>query len=101
MSFQILLFPSPSSFSLLSFYLSFYTRTFLLPVLFCCLTLDAVPQILLPSLFQDVQETLVEIANDFIEKVVTFSCHLAKHRGSDTLEARDVQLHLGTLFLLI
>lgn len=34
------------------------------------------------------------MTNDFIERVVTFSCQLAKHRGSDVLEAKDVQLHL-------
>lgn len=42
----------------------------------------------------DVQEVLVDIANDFIERVVGSACQLAKHRGSETLEAKDVQLHL-------
>lgn len=37
----------------------------------------------------------MNMANDFVENVVTFSCKLARHRGADTLEARDVMLHLG------
>ena len=36
----------------------------------------------------------MQIADDFIENVVSSSCELAKHRHSDTLEVKDVQLHL-------
>ena len=39
-------------------------------------------------------QLLSDIANDFVERVVTASCQLAKHRGSDTLEVKDIQLHL-------
>ena len=41
-----------------------------------------------------VEEFLEHLAHDFIERVVAGSCDLAKHRGSDTLELRDIQLHL-------
>lgn len=37
----------------------------------------------------------MQLADEFIENVVTASCRLAKHRKSTTLELKDVQLHLG------
>jgi len=46
------------------------------------------------QLDDDVEEMLLQIADDFIENVVTNSCLIAKHRKVNTLEVKDVQLNL-------
>ena len=38
---------------------------------------------------------LLQIADDFIDSVVTASVQLAKHQKSNTVKVKDVQLHLG------
>ncbi|KAJ3277375.1 Transcription initiation factor TFIID subunit 12 [Borealophlyctis nickersoniae] len=40
----------------------------------------------------DVEEMMLEVADEFIRNVTERACKLVRHRGSDTLEAKDAQL---------
>ena len=43
----------------------------------------------------------MQIADDFIENVVTASCKIAKHRKSSSLDIKDVQLQLGVYLVVV
>lgn len=47
------------------------------------------------QLDEEVEELLLQIADDFVENTVNAACLLAKHRKVAKVEVRDVQLHLG------
>ncbi|CEP00673.1 hypothetical protein PBRA_001727 [Plasmodiophora brassicae] len=42
----------------------------------------------------EVENVLLQIADEFVDNVATFSCAIARHRKSSTLDAKDVQLYL-------
>lgn len=50
------------------------------------------------QLDEEVEELLLQIADDFIENTVNAACLLAKHRKVAKVEVKDVQLHLGEWF---
>ncbi len=52
------------------------------------------------QLDEDVEDLLLQIADDFIENVINTSCILAKHRKSNTLDVKDVKFNLERNFNL-
>jgi transcription initiation factor TFIID subunit TAF12 len=47
------------------------------------------------TLDADAEEQVLELADDFLEKVTKQSMRLAQHRGSKTLDVSDIQLVLA------
>ncbi|KAJ2954699.1 hypothetical protein O0L34_g3000 [Tuta absoluta] len=50
------------------------------------------------QLDEEVEDMLLQIADDFIDSTLNAACALAKHRHASTAELRDVQLHLERQF---
>lgn len=50
---------------------------------------------------EEVEEMLLQLADDFIDSTLNAACALAKHRHSPTVELRDVQLHLGIFLKML
>ncbi|KAI9796278.1 MAG: Transcription initiation factor TFIID subunit 12 [Candelina submexicana] len=46
------------------------------------------------GLTAEVEEAVLQVADDFVDQVITSACRLAKLRQSSTLESRDIQLIL-------
>lgn len=47
-----------------------------------------------PTVENDVEELLLDLADDFVSSVTTFACRLAKHRKVKKVDLRDFQIHL-------
>ena len=53
------------------------------------------------QLDEEVEEMLLQLADDFVETTVNAACLLAKHRHANTVEVKDVQLHLGIAYTVL
>lgn len=46
------------------------------------------------QLDEDVEELLLQIADDFVENTINAACMFARHRNNARVEVKDVQLYL-------
>jgi transcription initiation factor TFIID subunit TAF12 len=46
---------------------------------------------------EDVENLLLHIADDFIEKTIISACSLAKHRKAHTIDVSDVQVAVASM----
>ncbi|KAF8331901.1 transcription initiation factor TFIID subunit A-domain-containing protein [Cantharellus anzutake] len=42
----------------------------------------------------EAEDALLDVASEFLDSVTNFSSRLARHRSSDSLDVKDLQLHL-------
>lgn len=47
------------------------------------------------QLEEDVEDLMLELSDDFVDELVKAACIFAKHRKSNIVEVKDVQLYLG------
>lgn len=47
------------------------------------------------QLDEEVEDLLLQLVDDFVNSTVNTACIFAKHRNSNTVEVKDVQLYLG------
>lgn len=62
---------------------------------------DEAENVLLPPalpLLAHPPKLIMMLADEFVENVTTFAARLAKHRGSNKLEAKDLELHLSRAY---
>lgn len=50
------------------------------------------------QLEEDIEETLISLADDFIDNVLSGACRLAKHRHVPTIEVKDLLMFLDKNF---
>lgn len=47
------------------------------------------------QLEEDVEDLMLQLSDDFVNELVKAACIFAKHRKSNIVEVKDVQLYLG------
>lgn len=47
------------------------------------------------QLEEDVEDLMLQLSDDFVNELVRAACMFAKHRKSNIVEVKDVQIYLG------